>query len=316
MNDIFEIEIFSSSLKKEWDEFIDGSKNGTFLLKRDYMDYHSDRFVDFSLMIYRKGKLFALIPGNVEDKTFWSHQGLTYGGLIMNSKMTTGECIQIFSEINRFLSEKGISTVIYKPIPYIYHKIPSQEDLYSLFVNFNAKLKVRCISSTIYEDSRIKFIESRKSGIRKALKNGITIEDSDEIEEFWNILNNNLIENHGTKPVHTASELQMLKNLFPLNIKLYVTKNISREIIGGTLVYITDQVVHTQYISANDEGKSSGALDLLFDFLINDRYTNYKYFDFGHSTENGGKILNNALIFQKEGFGGRGVCYDIYEYNV
>lgn len=316
MDNIYSIHNFDESHKKDWDEFVESSKNGTFLLKRDYMDYHSDRFSDMSLMIYRKGKLFALLPGNFNGDKYWSHQGLTYGGLIMNSKMTAQDCIEVFKEINSFLKKQGIKTLVYKPTPYIYHKIPAQEDLYAIFITTDAKITTRCISSTIYEDSRLKFIESRKSGVRKAQKNGIRIEDSECIKEFWSILNDNLQRHHSTKPVHSADELILLKNRFPQNIKLYVAKDINDNIIGGTLIYITDQVIHTQYISATEEGKTSGALDLLFDYLINDRFTNYLFFDFGHSTEEGGKILNSALIFQKEGFGGRGVCYDIYEYNI
>ena len=34
------------------------------------------------------------------------------------------------------------------------------------------------------------------------------------------------------------------------------------------------------------------------------------------STEQMGHLLNVSLIFQKEGFGGRGMCYDIYEYGL
>lgn len=316
MKEDIEIKRYEPSKFHEWDEFISNSKNGTFLLKRDYMDYHADRFNDMSLMIYRKSRLFAVLPGNVNENMFYSHQGLTYGGLIMNSKMTAQECNEVFSEINKFLKSVNIRSVIYKPTPYIYHRLPSQEDLYSLFVVCNASLITRCISSSIYEDNRIKFIESRKSGIRKALKSGISIEDSDDLESFWDILNTNLINNHGTKPVHSAEELSLLKSRFPLNIKLYVTKNQKGDVIGGSLIYVTDQVIHTQYIAANEEGKYCGALDLLFNFLINERYTNYRYFDFGHSTEDGGRTLNNALIFQKEGFGGRGICYDIYEYDI
>lgn len=312
----FEIRHYEHSVQKEWDEFVDKSKNGTFMLKRKYMDYHADRYKDMSLMVFRKGKLFGLLPGNCKDSCFFSHQGLTYGGLIMDSKMAASECVEVFNEINTYLKEKGIKSVVYKPTPYIYHKIPAQEDLYALFVSCNAKIVIRCISSTIYEANRLKFIESRKSGIRKAIKTGLKIEDSDDIELFWNILNDNLMTKHSTKPVHSIDELKILKSRFPLNIKLYVVKNVNDQIIGGTLIYITDLVIHTQYISANEEGKLSGALDLLFDFLINDRYTNYRYFDFGHSTEDGGRILNNALIFQKEGFGGRGICYDIYQYDI
>ena len=83
------------------------------------------------------------------------------------------------------------------------------------------------------------------------------------------------------------------------------------------MIFDTGQVIHTQYIASTDEGKAEGALDLLFDKLINNNvYPSALYFDFGKSTENGGHYLNNNLIFQKEGFGGRGVCYDTYTWKV
>lgn len=61
---------------------------------------------------------------------------------------------------------------------------------------------------------------------------------------------------------------------------------------------------------------------MLFDHIINNvysdrqRYADITFFDFGKSTEDEGNYLNHNLIFQKEGFGGRGVCYDSYEYNL
>jgi hypothetical protein len=36
----------------------------------------------------------------------------------------------------------------------------------------------------------------------------------------------------------------------------------------------------------------------------------------GASNEEGGKVLNASLIYQKEGFGGRGVVYDTYEWEL
>ena len=37
-----------------WDDFVENARNATFLFKRDYMDYHADRFADHSLIV-RKG---------------------------------------------------------------------------------------------------------------------------------------------------------------------------------------------------------------------------------------------------------------------
>ena len=57
-------------------------------------------------------------------------------------------------------------------------------------------------------------------------------------------------------------------------------------------------------------------LDLLFENLINEKYNHKEFFDFGQSTEQMGAVLNENLIFQKEGFGARGVCYDTYKYDI
>ena len=59
---MFEIKKYSPADRTAWDQFVKTSKNGTFLFERAYMDYHSDRFTDFSLLIFRKGRLYALLP--------------------------------------------------------------------------------------------------------------------------------------------------------------------------------------------------------------------------------------------------------------
>lgn len=312
---MFEIVRYSVGQEATWNQFVSHLKNGTFLFDRNYMDYHSDRFEDNSLMIYRKGKLYSLLPANKIGNVLYSHQGLTYGGMIMNDKVTVAESMDMFRLLNVYLKESSFEKVIYKPVPFIYHQHPAQEDLYALFRTTNTKIIGRNISSTIIQSDKIKFIESRKSGIRKALSNGITVRQSSNLSTFWEILDTNLKNKYGVAPVHTLSEIQLLQSRFPQNIKLYMAYK-DDIALGGTLLYITKQVVHTQYISASVEGKDLGVLDLLFDCLINREYTNYPYFDFGQSTEQMGNLLNESLIFQKEGFGGRGMCYDIYEYEL
>lgn len=312
---MFEIVRYTADQKAIWNQFVSHSKNGTFLFDRNYMDYHSDRFVDNSLMIYRKGKLYSLLPANKAGNVLYSHQGLTYGGMIMNDKVTVAESVDMFRLLNACLKESGFKKVVYKPVPFIYHLHPAQEDLYALFRTANAKIAGRNISSTIIQTDKIKFIESRKSGIRKASANGISVRPGSDLNAFWEILDTNLKNKYGVAPVHTLSEIQLLQSRFPQNIKLYLAYKDDVP-LGGTLLYITKQVVHTQYISANAEGKELGVLDLLFDCLINREYTDYPYFDFGQSTEQMGNLLNESLIFQKEGFGGRGMCYDIYEYEL
>lgn len=309
----FEVKRYTPELKDMWDSFVLTSKQGTFLFNRNYMDYHSDRFHDYSLMIYHKSRLFALMPANAVNDVLWSHQGLTYGGLLTNEKATTAAVCDIFKCINEYLNSHCFHKVIYKAMPWIYHRLPAEEDLYALTNVCNAKIIARHISSTLVNGHRLNIVESRKSGLRKALRKGIVVRQSNDIHTFWNILNNNLRSKYDAKPVHSESELELLKSRFPKQIKLFMAYN-GDEALGGSLVFETPQVVHTQYISASPEGKADGALDLLFDYLLNNVYSNVPYFDFGKSSNGDGHELNTNLIFQKEGFGGRGVCYDWYEY--
>lgn len=310
-----EIRRYRREDKELWNSFVSKARNATFLFDRNYMDYHADRFDDNSFMFYHKGKLKAVLPANVAGDTLYSHQGLTYGGLLLDKKATVEDVLECFDSLNSWLRENGISKVVYKALPWIYQQYPSQEDLYALTWKCKAQLISRNIASTIVIDNKLKFAESRKSGIRKALSLNIEVGESNDVDGFWHVLEDNLGNRYNAKPVHTASEMKLLMSRFPNSIKLYVAK-MNGEIVGGTLIYVTPQVVHTQYISASVEGKKHGALDLLFDYIINKVYVNCRYFDFGKSTEQGGAYLNEPLIFQKEGFGGRGVCYDWYQWEL
>ena len=310
-----EIRRYRREDKELWNSFVSKARNATFLFDRNYMDYHADRFDDNSFMFYHKGKLKAVLPANVAGDTLYSHQGLTYGGLLLDKKATVEDVLECFDSLNSWVCENGISKVVYKALPWIYQQYPSEEDLYALTWKCKAQLISRDISSSIVIDNKLKFAESRKSGIRKALSLNIEVGESNDVDGFWHVLEDNLGNRYNAKPVHTASEMKLLMSRFPNNIKLYVAK-MNGEIVGGTLIYVTPQVVHTQYISASVEGKKHGALDLLFDYIINKVYANCRYFDFGKSTEQGGAYLNEPLIFQKEGFGGRGVCYDWYQWEL
>lgn len=310
-----EIRRYRREDKEQWNSFVSKARNATFLFDRNYMDYHADRFDDNSFMFYHKGKLKAVLPANVAGDTLYSHQGLTYGGLLLDKKATVEDVLECFDSLNSWLRENGISKVVYKALPWIYQQYPSEEALYALTWKCKAQLISRDISSSIVIDNKLKFAESRKSGIRKALSLNIEVGESNDVDGFWHVLEDNLGNRYNAKPVHTANEMKLLMSRFPNNIKLYVAK-MNGEIVGGTLIYVTPQVVHTQYISASVEGKKHGALDLLFDYIINNVYANCRYFDFGKSTEQGGAYLNEPLIFQKEGFGGRGVCYDWYQWEL
>lgn len=309
---MFDIIRYTADRQAEWNAFAMQSRQGTFLFHRSYMDYHADRFTDCSLMFYREGNLYALLPANIADGTLYSHQGLTYGGLLTGIDASAADTVRLFEELMEWLRAHGISKMVYKAVPWIYHKVPAEEDLYALFHSCGAGLMARDISSTLISGRHPKWHRDRRYNAKKALRNGIVAEQSDDFEGFWQVLGDNLMNKYGVRPVHSLEEIRLLKSRFPRNIVLY-TATKGGELIGGTVLYLTQQVAHAQYISATPQGKHLGAIDAIYDRILNYDFVDYPYFDFGKSTEDYGHYLNANLIHQKEGFGGRGVCYDTYE---
>nr|WP_297166775.1 GNAT family N-acetyltransferase [uncultured Dysgonomonas sp.] len=308
------IEKYNTEYKSVWDDFVSSSRNGTFLFYRGYMEYHSGRFQDYSLMFFEKNKLVALLPANISEQVFYSHQGLTYGGLILSEDTKTPQTIEVIDTVVKYLQESKVSKIIYKPIPHIYHRYPSEDDLYALFRN-KAILISRNISSSINLSDKLGYSELRRRQIKKAEKQNLIVCESDSLPEFWAVLEENLKKNHQAVATHSLDEIAYLRNQFPDNIRLFCTLKENR-VVAGCLIFETATVAHAQYISASQEGKECGALDLLFDYLIDQVFTTKKYFDFGTSNEDNGYFLNEGLISQKEGFGARGVVYDTYQLNI
>jgi hypothetical protein len=297
-----------------WNDFVGNSKNGIFMFDRNYMDYHSDRFKDNSLMFYEEDELIAIMPASVKNNIIYSHGGLTFGGIISSPKMKQHRMNECFDELIKYLREKNIKSLIYKPTPYIYHKIPSQEDLYSLWKS-EAEIIKRDVSSTINLQNQVKMPKGRKAQISRAKREGVMVAESEDFENFINLENEILKKYHDTKAVHTAAELILLKSRFPAQIHLYLAKQ-EDVLLAGTVIFEYENIVHTQYMANSDKGREIGALDLLISKLIDKYKDSKKYFDFGISTEDCGRILNLGLCSQKEGFGGRTTIYETYELKV
>lgn len=302
---------YSLEYKAKWDDFVSKSKNGVFLFYRDYMEYHSDRFKEKSLLFFQNEQLIGLFPANLKDHTLYSHEGLTFGGVISDYNIKTSVMLDIFETLFDYCKNNDIKEIMYKPIPYIYHSAPASEDLYALF-RHNAKLIARNASSCIYIPLLRKFDRSRKDNIRKAKKNNITVNQSKDLESFMQIVKETLIERHGVKPVHTVQEIQLLASRFPDNIKLFASVK-DDKMLAGAVVYESKNVAHVQYAANSKEGWKIGAQDIIDDYLINDYYKEKKYYDFGISTESLGQVLNSGLITRKEGFGASSVVYDLYQ---
>lgn len=298
----------------EWDSFIDSSKNGIFMFKRGFMDYHSNRFNDHSLMFYREDELVAVLPASVHGTELRSHGGLTYGGMICSYAMKQHIMNECFDALIDYTKNQYITSIVYKTIPHILTKYPCEEDLYALWQH-NAQLIRRDVSTTIDLSHPLKMPKGRKAQIVRAKREGVKIAVEDCYDEFIALENQVLTEHHNVHAVHTGAELALLHARFPENIKLYIARK-DGELIAGSLIFIYDNVVHTQYMASSELGREIGALDLVIATIMNDYKESKQYLDFGISTEQEGLVLNLGLVAQKEGFGGRTNVYDSYKITI
>ena len=300
-----------------WNQFNKQSKNALFMFDRNYMDYHKDRFKDHSLLFYDEDKLLALLPMSEHDNMLISHGGLTYGGFISDTKMKQHTMMDCFEELIKYAKENGFKNIRYKCIPHIYHSQPAEEDRFALFAN-NSKLDTVDVSTYVNLAAPLKMPKGRKAQISRAKREGVVVEELTELEDFNKFIdleNEVLTERHDVRAVHTGEELKLLHDRFPENIHLFASLK-DGNLIAGTVVYEYDQVVHTQYMAANDEARTIGALDLAVSTVINNYKDSKKWLDFGISTEHGKIYLNEGLCSQKEGFGGRTGVYEIWELNL
>ena len=308
------IKRYQDDCREIWDTFNRTTKNRLFMFDRNFMDYHRDRFQDHSLMFYNEDELVALLPACEKEGRLISHGGLTYGGFLTNTCMkqhTMNECMDALAAYGR---EHGWSGIVYKPIPQIYCSQTAEEDRYALYAN-GGKLVTVDASTYLNLAAPLKMPKGRKAQISRAKREGVKIEilsGREDYDVFIDLENEVLQARHDTTAVHTGAELKLLHDRFPENIHLFAARK-DGKMVAGTVVFEYDKVVHTQYMAANEEARQIGALDLAIATVMERYRANKQWLDFGISTEHGRVYLNEGLIAQKEGFGGRTGVYEIWE---
>ncbi len=309
---MIEVVRYTSDRKKEWDGFVSETKNGTFLFERDFMEYHTNKFDDYSLMLYENYKLKAVFPGNYLDNTFYSHQGLTFGGILTLEETDSVKFILYFNNFNNYLDLNNIDVVFYKPVPQIYKTSFGDEELYVMY-RVNAQTVSVNLSSCLDLSGQINISRNRKRNYVKSLKEGVVTNESNDWDGFWSIMINNMQDKYKATPVHSLSEILKLHKLFPNQIKLYATC-INNRIVAGAVIFKYKNIIKIQYAHSNQEGLEKGAIDNCYSYIINKYKNTFKYVDFGSSNLNSGLFLYEGLIRQKEGFGARGVVFNTFKY--
>lgn len=308
---MIKLRAYHASDAAAWDAVVGRSRNGNFLHRRGYMDYHADRFVDSSLVVERGAEIVAVFPASIRDTVVTSHGGLTYAGLITTHDLRADNTLAVFELMGEHYRQAGVSQVIYKPVPHVFHAYPAEEDLYAL-QRVGARLLRRDISSVVPLQDRVSFSDARRRAVRRAAAAGVQVRRGHDLADYHALLGD-VLRRHEAVPTHSLAELQLLQSRFPDQIVLHEARQ-GEVLLAGVLVYDFGRTVHSQYIAASEEGRRIDALSLLLGELVSEIYADRTYFSFGISTEQQGSVLNSGLIAQKESFGARAVVHDFYEW--
>ncbi|MFS2124675.1 GNAT family N-acetyltransferase [Pseudomonas sp. Pseusp97] len=296
--------------RESWDDFLASSRNGVFLFQRDYMDYHAERFEDCSLLLLDdQDRLRGLLPANRQGSTLHSHAGLTYGGLVLAGDCGQAEVLAMFEAVLVHLPLLLLDEWRYKCVPAIYHAQPSEDDRYALF-RLGAE-RYRCDPSSCLSPKDLMLSGRRKRGLGKARRAALEVREFHDWPAFWSILRENLASRHDAAPVHDETEIALLAARFPRSVRLFGCFDGTR-LVAGTVIYDSGHVAHAQYIASTAQGREQGALDTLFATLIGSTFAERPWFDFGISTEDQGRHLNEGLIAFKEGFGAHTIVHEFF----
>lgn len=299
-----------------WDEFCMRALQATLLHTRRFLSYHGDRFSDCSLIIEDEGKCVGLFPAAhspLDPACVISHPGITYGGVLHSGDLRGERMVSALAEICDHFRARAVERLTYKAVPNFYHRAPAQDDIYALF-RIGAKLSRCDMSCTIDLQYRLAVSERRRRSLKKAIKSGVEIvEGSQYLPNLWVVLVENLATKHGANPVHSLDEIVLLADRFPEHIRC-ICARIDGKVVAGVLLFITPTAHHAQYIASSETGYVVSALDLVFEYAIKAAgKQGSRWFDFGISNENQGKLLNDGLYRFKSEFGGGGTVHEFYE---
>ncbi|OBQ55559.1 FemAB family protein [Tamlana sp. s12] len=293
---------YTDSYYNQWNNFVENAKNATFLFHRDFMEYHKDRFEDFSLLIFKKDKIVGLLPANIQDNRIYSHQGLTYGGLLLQYGISAIKVFEIFKTLCFFLKQEGFLSFFIKQVPDFYCNGSNFEIPYILG-NEKASLDRHMVLAIDYSYP-INFHKTKIKNRRKSEACNFEIKENDALEIFWkNVLEPRLQKKYNSMPVHSLDEIAYLQSRFPSKIKQYNIYH-NGQVLAGITIFETQYVVKSQYGATTTLGEKMRALDYLFLFLI-EKYKNEgkKFFSMGTVTDSSETGYSEGMLKQKEELG-------------
>lgn len=318
-DDAFTLRLYGPADAPAWNALVAASANGSFLFDRGFMDYHADRFPDASLLVEQRGRLVALLPAHHGPGGWASHDGLSYGGLVLAGPPGPQAMLALLQAVQAHGRQRGWTTLRYKTVPPIYHRLPCEDDRWALW-RLGAQL-VRRDALAVVGPTPAHWPTGRRRPITRAMReraglelawhDGVPPAAEGDWAAFWALLECELQARHGQAPVHSLDEIRLLAGRFPAHIRLGLARRGGAP-VAGVVLFEATTVSHLQYMAATDAGRRVAALDQLLEQAIVRAQAGGRWFDFGHSHEDAGRAVNAGLAFYKASFGASSVVHDHY----
>lgn len=317
------IEKYTEANRKEWDEFVSRSNNGTMFHKMAFLDYHPEGKFQFYHLLFRKeGKLLAVLPGGTTagEKVFWSPVGASYGSLVTRD-IDFGTALELVDAMMDYFRSESFSDIYLIPPPIVYSENISQHVEYAmLYRKFDFELHYisHAIDLKHGHDFLRYFDKTARKSIHKILREGnLTIRESTDYETFNKILLDNKAK-HNAKPTHSLEDMLKLQELMPEDLKLLIVYYNDIPIAGSWLFLCNRSVVLCFYNMLLYEYEQMKPVYLIMYETVRWAIENgYKWVDIGVSQDTQAEdpmtpSLN--LIYFKERFDSRGILRSTYHY--
>ena len=311
-----EVRPFKRGDRERWDELVATSRNGTFVHGRIFLDTVTRAFSDRSIVIGSKGKIVGVMPAAdhpTDSAMVDSHPATSYGGIVHDGALAGERMIAAMEAVADHCYHEGARVLRYKSIPSIYQRVPSQDDVYSLY-RLGA-VRTRCeLASVIDVETPRSLSRHRARHLRKAGKAGLLINrDHQVLSEFWSVLERRLASKHDSAPQHTRSEISELVRRLPKQVECVVASE-KGSVVAGAIVFVTGRVDHAQYLAADDRGYEVSALDLVIEDLVaRGSERGARFVSLGSTTLHGGRQFNTGLHRYKSDFGAGSIVHETYD---
>lgn len=296
----------------KWDQFVAQHADATLFHFRRFLSYHpSGRFLDHSLLFFKKNNLIGVLPANESidnsEKSLFSHQGTSFAGFLI-SKPSVERYDALLHVFLKYCQQQNFKHIYITLPPAAYTTIPADGLLFFLLKAgfFYKKQELTSIISVpqFGTDILSGFTNKARTNVKKALKEELNCSFSDNVHSFFTMMTKHFSEKHGITPTHSQPEIEDLMSRFPERVKILGLYKENKLIAGTLLFRVTTNTVLTFYLAMDTDFQNIRPLNLLIYRLIEwAQSQNVWYIDFGTITIN--MELNSGLAKFKENFAAR-----------